>query len=110
MNLFHKVGLLVVDWRGTQVRDDLVSGRRGGAIHFKTCQTAKLQQRRPDTSGRTVNEYPLTSRDMCKPMHHLVGGDVVQHEADGLGWIKAIWNWSEFTLRQADILRVAPMN
>ena len=43
-------------------------------------------------------------------MHHLVCRDVVQHEADGLGRIKAIRNRREFTLRQADVLGVGTMN
>ena len=43
-------------------------------------------------------------------MHHLIGRDVIQHEAHGFGGIKAIWNGSEFTLRQADMLGVAPVN
>ena len=43
-------------------------------------------------------------------MHHLIGRDVVQHEADGFGGIKAIWDGSQFTWWQADMLGVAAVN
>jgi hypothetical protein len=39
-------------------------------------------------------------------MQHLVRGDVVQDEADSLGGVQPRWNRNQFTLRQADELRV----
>src|SRR5215469_4979805 len=98
MNLLNKVGLSIVDRRSAQIRHNLMSCRRSGAVHLQPCKTAKLYQRRSDSSRRTMNEHLLTCRDMRDPMHHLIGRDVVQHEAYGCGWINAIWNQSEFGL------------
>ena len=39
-------------------------------------------------------------------MQHLVRRDVVQHEADSLGGVQPGWHRNQFTLRQADELRV----
>src|SRR6266849_5843925 len=39
-------------------------------------------------------------------MQHLVRRDVIQHEADSLGCVQPRWHRNEFTLRQADELRV----
>ena len=39
-------------------------------------------------------------------MQHLVRRDVVQHEADRLGGVQPRWHRNQFTLRQADELRV----
>lgn len=47
---------------------------------------------------------------MPKAMHHLIGRDVVQHEANCLDRINASRNRSEFIFREADELGVATMN
>jgi hypothetical protein len=39
-------------------------------------------------------------------MQHLVRRDVVQNEADSLGGVQPRWHRNQFTLRQADELRV----
>ena len=43
-------------------------------------------------------------------MQHLVGGDVVQHEADSLRGVHVAGHGHQLSLRQADILRVRTTN
>ena len=45
-----------------------------------------------------------------RAMQHLICRDVVQHEADRFGSIQPGWHRNQFTLRQADELRVGPVD
>jgi hypothetical protein len=53
-----------------------------------------------------VNQRALARSDLSGAMRHLVRRDVVQHEADSLGGVQPGWHRNQFTLRQADELRV----
>src|SRR5437764_8687765 len=53
-----------------------------------------------------MNQHALTRSDFSGAMQHLVRSDVVQDEADSLGGIQSGWHQNQFTLRQADKLRV----
>src|SRR5207248_9202830 len=59
---------------------------------------------------RAVDQHALAHSDFGGAMQHLVSRDVVQHEADGLGGVQPRWHWNQFTLRQADELRVRAAN
>ena len=48
----------------------------------------------------------LARSDLSGTMQHLVRRDVVQDEADSLGGVQPRWHRNQFTLRQADELRV----
>jgi hypothetical protein len=43
-------------------------------------------------------------------MQHLVSRDVVQHETDSLGGVQPGWHRNQFTLREADELRVSTVD
>src|SRR5436190_10426306 len=57
-----------------------------------------------------MNQRALTWFDLSGTIHHLVRGDVVQHEGHSLGCVHAGWHRNEFTLRQANELRVTPVD
>src|SRR5512138_1234028 len=57
-----------------------------------------------------MNERALAWLGMGNAMDHLVGRDVIQHQADGLTGIKARRNNGKFTEWQADVLGVAAMD
>src|SRR5205085_8587960 len=66
----------------------------------------KLQECRADPTSSAVNQHALTRSDLSGTMQHLVCSDVVQYEADALGSVQPTWHRNQFTLRQADKLRI----
>src|SRR5215813_14606158 len=53
-----------------------------------------------------MHQRTLSRSDACGTMQHLVGGDVVQDEADGLCGIETGGYPDELARRQADELRI----
>ncbi len=56
-----------------------------------------------------MNQYPLPSGHVNRTMHHLVGRDVVQHQADSFSWIHPGRHRNQFAYRHANELCVRAM-
>ena len=77
---------------------------------FQPGEAPELRSRRADPACRAVDQHALARSDLNGTMHHLVRRDVVQPKADSLGGIQPGWHRDQFTLRQADELRVGTVD
>ena len=93
-----------------QVGDGRRSSRRARAVHLQLGDAPELQECRAHSARRTVNQHALARSGPGGSMHHLVGRDVIQHEADGLGGVQAVRYRNQLPLRQADELGVRRNN
>ena len=66
--------------------------------------------REANPACRAMNQGALARSDLSGTMQHLVRRDVVQHETDSLGGVQSGWHRNQFTLRQADELRVSTVD
>ena len=75
-------------------------------VHLQIGKASELQECGSDSARRAVKQDPLGRFDAGGAMQHLIRGDVVQNEGDGLGGVQPRWHRNEHALRQADELRV----
>jgi hypothetical protein len=80
------------------------------SVQLQPGEAAELQQRRTDSPCRAVDQRALAALDLGGAMQHLVGGDVVEDEADGLPRVQARGHRHQVALRQADELGVGAVD
>jgi hypothetical protein len=107
VNFLHEVLMLVINRNTAQLGNGRPSSRGTGTVHLKPGEATKLQQCRADSPCRAVNQHALARSDLSGAMQHLVRSDVIQNEADSLCGVQPGWHRNQFTLRQADELRVS---
>lgn len=88
LDAFHEIFGAVIDGRRAERGDEFVLRFRSSAEHFEAGDFAELESGGADAAGCAVDEERLAGVDVGKAVEHLVGGDVVEDEADGFGGIE----------------------
>src|SRR6266508_345681 len=109
-NFIHEVLMLVINWDTAKLGNGRRAVRRTSTVHLQLGEAPKLQKCRADPACRAVNQRALARSDVSRTMQHLVRRDVLQHEAHSLPGVQPGWHRNQFTLRQADELRVSTVD
>lgn len=107
VNAFDKIFGTIVDGCCTERVDEFVFGLRGGSEHFEAGDFPKLQRGGADSAGGAVDEEALALAEIAHAVEHLVGGDVVEDEADGFGGVELLGNGDEMRCGNESVLRIA---
>jgi len=85
---FDEIFGAVINGRGAERGNEGMLPFRSSAEHFEIEDFAKLESGGADTASGTVNEERLAFEHVGEAVKHLVGGDVIEDEADGFGGIE----------------------
>jgi len=81
-------------------------GLRGGAKHLEAGDFSELQSGGANSTGGAVDQEALAFAEFGEAVKHLVGGDVVEDEADRFGGIKVSGNEHEMRDGKERVLRI----
>jgi len=90
MYFLHEFLILVINRDAAQVRNCLCGWCLAGFLHLKLREPPELQESRTYASRCAVNQCSPARFHVNRTMHHLVGSNVIQHQADSLGSVEPL--------------------
>ena len=79
----------IIDGYAAERSHQIVLGLRRGAEHFQPGERAELQRGRSYAAGGSVNQHAFALAQIGDAMDQLIGGGVVQNQADRFGGIES---------------------
>ena len=103
----EKIFRAIVYRRGTKSGNEFELGFGSCAEHAQAGDLTKLESGGANTSASAVNEEALAFAKFSDAVDHLVGGDVIQDEADGLGGIQIVRHGNQMRGGDEEVAAVA---